>query len=210
MSSWIHFIGKSYYTINSFEKEAAKFGVSRRIDKRLIKKMRYGDKVYVFQKDGKSSKCFGYFVINSVWGKYSPEMMEELDREGKIESNHCAIPVPIKKGCGTFVLCGSSAINCDMDELGEKIEEYGAENVMVGGTFYPMEHIRSAIPHQQGFRRFAADEFLQEAEAVKDTARAKVRGHFYEDAPVVHNGGKFEGDKFINIVEQYQRKGADN
>jgi len=66
--TYLHFIGKEYYSISKFIKEAKLFGVSRRVNLLMLKKFEFGDKIYLFQWDKTSSILFGYFIFEKILG----------------------------------------------------------------------------------------------------------------------------------------------
>jgi len=47
----IHFVGKAYYSIPYFEREAKSFGVSRRVATKVLGQMSWGDKIWLLQGD---------------------------------------------------------------------------------------------------------------------------------------------------------------
>lgn len=68
--SWLHWIGNKYYSIKSFIDEAKLIGVSRRVPKAILKKMRWGDTIFLTsrQKGLKNPVIFGYFRLERIEG----------------------------------------------------------------------------------------------------------------------------------------------
>lgn len=68
--AWLHWIGNQYYTIKSFIEEAKLIGVSRRVPRAVLKKMRWGDIIFLASKKKglKSPVVFGYFRLEKIEG----------------------------------------------------------------------------------------------------------------------------------------------
>jgi len=83
---YVHYIGKGLYDIDSFVKEAKKFGVARAIPPSVLKKFNWGDRIYLAQYitkevDGKKvgfAKIFGYFEIEGINLSGSNELKERV------------------------------------------------------------------------------------------------------------------------------------
>jgi len=82
--AWLHWIGNKYYSIKSFIEEAKLIGVSRRVPKNILKKMRWGDTIFLAskQKGLKTPVVFGYFKLEKIEGiKVRREEMSEHLRD---------------------------------------------------------------------------------------------------------------------------------
>lgn len=68
--AWLHWIGNQYYSIKSFIKEARLIGVSRRVPVKALKKMKWGDTIFLAskQKNLKNPVIFGYFRLEKLQG----------------------------------------------------------------------------------------------------------------------------------------------
>lgn len=182
MSDWLHWIGKQYYTTNSFIKEAEKYGASRRISLQQLKQISWGDTVYCAMLDGKTGVVFGYFKVNKISGL-------DAETSAKVREEHQCNLVDngkyvVNRGCGEYEAGPSYSIDTDIEEITREVEyiEYGEaqkSKPMVGGKFTEMEPIRLLdIPFRQGFRAINGKSLRYEAEQNGN----KVKGQFYLEA----------------------------
>jgi len=88
--SWLHWIGNQYYTIQSFIDEARVIGVSRRVPEKILKKMKWGDTIFLASKEKhlKSPVIFGYFNLEGIQGVKVKlkDMPEQLRDKMKFEN----------------------------------------------------------------------------------------------------------------------------
>jgi len=182
MNTWLHFIGRQYYTEASFAKEGRTYGVTRRVSSLQLGCLAFGDRVLLAMADGKSSVVFGYFVVEKLSG-LSPEAMgaiaEEfpcrlVDRGGRA----------IRRGCGSYISGPSIAINAPLKEVADKLK--GVQDpgkLMVGGTFFEHERVRlKDIAFFRGFRRFDYERFRKALAEWTPNGKFKmptVAGQFY-------------------------------
>jgi len=156
--NWLHFIGRKYYTQKKFIKEAKRYGATRRIDLRVMKKMNWNDKVFCTMLKGKSSVLFGYFNIEKVSG-LSPSANEIITNrfEGELISGSGGVVI---RGCGSYVSGACYAVRATLPEIAElliRLKKAGVDigKPMIGGPFFEIERIRlKDIPFRQGFREF--------------------------------------------------------
>lgn len=68
--SWLHWIGNQYYSIESFIEEARFVGVSRRVPAKVLKKMKWGNTIFLASKEKglKNPVIFGYFRLEKLQG----------------------------------------------------------------------------------------------------------------------------------------------
>jgi len=68
--SWLHWIGNQYYSIEKFINEAELIGVSRRVPQKMLRKMKWGDTIFLASKEKKlkSPVIFGYFKLERIQG----------------------------------------------------------------------------------------------------------------------------------------------
>lgn len=197
VTNWIHFIGKSYYTMDKFISEAKEKGISRAVSHEVFKKMNIGDRIFLAQKDGKSTKIFGYFVFESIVGQDS-QFISGLKSDGYIvQVSKPDYSEQIERGCGEYTVTGVYAINSP-DKLMERIRESDKEDVgrvMIGGKFHYLngvqiseDYILSDIPFRQGFRLFDFDLFYFQYDKIKfdkafsgrnQNRHIKIKGQFY-------------------------------
>jgi DeoR/GlpR family transcriptional regulator of sugar metabolism len=79
-------------------------------------------------------------------------------------------------------------IENSIPEIAQIIKECGEDcgELMIGGEYQKHEEIKSNIPHQQGFRGFDYDEFIEEVRRV-DNPRIRIKGMFYSEKKGVEN-----------------------
>lgn len=130
----LHFVGKSMYNINIFEREAKLQGVQRAISFNFLKKLEFGKPILLAryispQKDidkkivePSSAEVFGYMTLNSISHnlpkKYQNKLAGLLDivkvNDGKGEK--------IQRACGSYVLGETVIIKNSLEELIQKIK----------------------------------------------------------------------------------------
>lgn len=183
--NWLHFIGKQYYTMNAFETEARDLQVSRRIALDKLKKMKFGDKIYLFQKARKAhnSTMFGYFTFERILGQLPDSLIQELTDVGYILSGVAdGQGDSVVRGCGSYIMgLGYTIHGIDAPALAEKLKAHGATKVMIGGTFFGLPHIASDIKFQMGFRPFDYDGFIAEYQRLVKLGRQRIciKGYWY-------------------------------
>lgn len=220
MTTWLHFIGRTYYKNTSrFEREAARYGITRRVALATLRKMEWGDRVLLAQRDGASTVVFGQFTIEKLSG-LSPEAGKAVrDALGdKLDYTPFDTPQRVERGCGTYTVTGVFSVRettlAQLVAAVEKAEDPG--KLMVGGTFAPLfadggrvsllvERVRlKDVPHAQGFRPFAYDEWRSEVVSAIHARPGKpvaLRGHFY---------GKTDHERAVaaglaELVDDYRR-----
>jgi len=87
--NWLHWIGRKYYTLVSFQKEAYRFGISRRVKLTTLKKMNWKDTVYLIIRKNKtkSGYIFGKFRITRLQG-LTDEVIRYLNKRGVLSGKH--------------------------------------------------------------------------------------------------------------------------
>lgn len=205
---YLHWIGKKYYTMNSFAKEAAQHGVTRRVSLQTAKKMSWGDRIYTAMLDGKTGVIFGSFIISKLSG-LSAEVTTQLEDkyESKLVDEGGDV---ILRGCGEYIECDTHAIKRKLPDIIElllqmSIDDKDIGNPMVSGSFQTASKIRLIdIPFRQGFRTIDAKALLHEASANGN----KVKGQFYLQS---NNARPFLPDYlkecgWVQSVENYVKK----
>ena len=192
MSSWMHFIGKSYYDIDTFIAEAKKFGITRRLPLSLAKGMSWGDIVTCVQKEGsnKSHSVFMEFPITRIaglpegtsakLGKILP--MRQLDVE----------PEEISRECGEYETTGTFEVDAPLSDLamtldgmkkeGEDVGKLmigcGPEDIILVPKPYPKVNLNS--PQKMGFYSYNRDKFVGDVEAAEEAGRnVLLKGTYY-------------------------------
>jgi len=201
-SYWIHFIGRKYYTKKKFVKEAKKYGATRRIDLRVMKKMNWNDQVFCVMLKGKSGVLFGYFIVERVSG-LSPEANQILVNtfKGEMVSEGGE---SIERGCGSYIAGPCYAVKATLPEIAElliRLKEAGVDigKPMVGGPFTELTNsIRlEDIPFRQGFREF-------DWEKCRKTAKNGIAyGQFYVSEKLA---GTLPNSGEVEEVRKYTRK----
>ncbi len=179
-TDWIHFIGRTYYTEARFKREAREHGVTRRVARRTLESMEYGDVVWLAINDGKSSMQFGKFILSTIAG-FSAEESALLDEAFTLELVSSG-GVMVSRGCGSYIAGPTYAIKGEhtAGDILAAIEPATQQGkLMAGGEFIETLRVRLAdMRFNQGFRPFDADAFLA-AVAKADPRKPRVRGHFY-------------------------------
>lgn len=212
MKTWLHFVGRQYYSRGRFAKEAKKYGVTRRISLRDVKKMAFGDMVLLAMMDGKSPVIFGSFVIEKISG-LSPEasvvVRERFANEMVSEGGRL-----VERGCGKYIEGCCYAVKAplrDIVDVLEELKEQGKDigRPMVGGKFEPHKLVRlKDVPFRQGFREIDYDRLLNDIGFFLSTENKKapitLRGQYYT------SGSESEGQRegLVEEVKDYKRKGA--
>jgi len=206
----IHFIGKQYYSIAQFIKEAKQYRISRKIAPNMLKKLSFGDIILLAQGDSKGSLIFGFFIFTSIFG-LKHELFEKLEQE-KIISLQSNNPIPVNRGCGSYVITASYGIT-NQQRFFEFIKEQNDEDlkgVLIGGTFYelsdllPEKEIHTNIPFQQGFRFFDFESFKKEYLKQKENKkRIRIIGMFYTKE--IHGNIFTDSDPKFFEIKDYQK-----
>lgn len=212
---WIHFIGQTYYTIKSFEKEATKYGVSRRISLDTLKKMDWGNVVLLAMKVGRTPVLFGKFEVTGISG-LSAEATEKISQKFKVYRVSSG-GLLVKRGCGAYIAGPSYLTDASLPELANFLIELKKSGVdigkpMVKGVYSRHKHVRlKSIPFRQGFRKFNYELFLKELEKAEEKNPSRtpaVKGQFYvidtEEKENNTQGQKQAGT--IQEVYSYKRK----
>lgn len=180
-NNWMHFIGQGLYSIDKFEAEAEKFGVSRNLPKKTLAQMEVGDKVHLFIRDGKSSLMFGHFVVTGLTGEVPAKAADILLKSGKLKKVASGQTTTVERACGSYTISGGYQMNCSIKDVMDSIEESGEDaRMMVQGQYVSAETpIRSNMNFYRGFRPFDSEAFMEAWEEVKLNSRPIVKGYFY-------------------------------
>jgi len=149
----LHFVGQATYKLESFIAEAKKLGVARAIPKNIAKNLEFGDIILLAifkshkEKDKKKTKrvgkayVFGYFIIEGL--NVNHEIMEEAEKDLNIKytSN---ITVTVVRGCGSYVISGTSIVENTLKEVIEAIEKAERKlkkkaKIFLTGRFVPVK-----------------------------------------------------------------------
>jgi len=145
---YLHFVGSKLYPKEVFIKEAEKFGVNRCIPLRMIKKLKWGDRILLAiftpkeieltyhtdlqgkkvkdqdlrgNKQGGKAEVFGYFVITGLNLNASDEFKKELTGQlDIIETKEQNIK--IQRQCGSYSLGNSYIVKDSIEDIIKKAE----------------------------------------------------------------------------------------
>ncbi len=205
MATWLHFVGKQYYSKAKFKKEAEKHGVSRRISLQMLKKMSWGDRILLAQLDGKTPVIFGEFYVDRIIG-FSPEVMEKIQQSHSCKINDLG-GYMVSRECGDFMAGVSYVVDASIAELVDCAKDAeDAGKPMVAGIFIERPLVRlKQIPFRQGFRAFDYQAFMEAYKVAETRSNGKipvVYGQFYdyEQLPSLPGTGE------IQEVKNYRKK----
>lgn len=208
MTTWLHFVGREYYSESSFIREAKAHGVTRRVSSIQLGCLAFGDRVLLAMKSGKSSVIFGCFFIERLSG-LSPEAVELIRREFPCRLLDKGGRV-VHRGCGSYIQGQTMAISASLEEIAKRLkslEEPG--NPMVGGRFFEHQKVRlKDITFFRGFRRFNYEKFKEALEEWKSRHQDRtpvIRGQFYVSGP---SGGEEAAEGEVQEVRGYTKASA--
>ncbi len=177
MTVWLHWIGATHYTINSFVNEANKMGVSRRVPQRDLRMMEWGDKIYCVtkQKHKVNPVIFAYFTIETIYGIQTNDLPDDIGSKVYYVSDPTDIQTE-KRGCGHLVRGGLYATTTASVE---ELASYSDEPQVQGGLKVLPEPwpIIWGMPPFRGFRKFDETKFL--ADIAASEGRPHLRSMYY-------------------------------
>ncbi|RLC41279.1 MAG: hypothetical protein DRH44_07565, partial [Candidatus Coatesbacteria bacterium] len=197
MSVWVNFVGRKYYTEDSFEKEVRELGFSRRVPLKMLSSFEFGDIILFLMKQGRNWAKFICAGILTGIGGLEPEVVKELAEEfgGRLtEEEETKLMI---RGCGTYeveVECEFDLTSAEitMKKIAERIKDKGDEAglPMLSGIWTDVgdvlgtddwEKIRVDIPFSRGFRLFDLDRFKVELAKTEPDKKGiyHVKGMFY-------------------------------
>lgn len=120
----IHYIGKGLYDINSFKKEAKKYGVARALPSTIIKTLRWGDKIYLAIHEKSRAIIFGYFIIQGINYNGSERLKQAVRGDGRLKVVHEQYSgKEVKRRCGSYQIGSVTYVDNELKELVEIIED---------------------------------------------------------------------------------------
>lgn len=214
--AWLHWIGKSYYTIGSFITESEQYGITRRVALNVLERMNWGDKVLCIQKEdgAKSGSIFLEFNIERLSG-LSAEAEKALAKRWSI-----VMIDPggdrVERECGEYEtgpLCAFEGAT--LPEIARILKSLKTSGVDIGkpmigcskGYFSvynePLTRLRD-VPFRPGFRTFDYTKFLSAVaeKRVKNPKRRVVltNAQFYGD---ISNSARKYGE--TQTVSEYKK-----
>ncbi len=225
MSSWMDFIGQSYYTIPKFIEESKQYGITRRIALLPLMAMNWDDRVLCVQQEDKiqAHSAFIEFPITKLVG-LTPEAIEAVSGLVTIKKVADAPEEPeVERECGSYEQGAMYAIEamplCAVAKMLKKLKDEGMDigKLMIGCSPEDIVYIPEPYPrikglkHFRGFRAMNLEKFwlavgeedrkIREGEYV-NRKNPTVSGTFYKKHIV-----EDIGEGLIQVVENYQ-KGA--
>jgi len=151
----LHYIGKRFYTMGSFIKEAKRYGVSRALPTSVIKKLKWNDKIYVafYEKDkrGPYALVFGLFYVQglNVGNKLVKDAIGNDKRLRVVKSVDFSGSggKTVVRGCGEYSISSVTYVDNELSELVEIIEDNAKKlnvlaKLMVTGPFVQIPPIK--------------------------------------------------------------------
>jgi hypothetical protein len=230
MSAWLHWIGKSYYTIKQFQKEARSVGISRRVSLKVLKQIQWGDVVSCVQSEYrvKAGSIFLEFPVEIITGLSQEAQALMVDKfDARPVDFGCAI---VHRGCGEYMTGITYQVDAPISKVADALEEAVSDKLDIGQPMigcYPESVIEvktpyprlNDVPFRQGFRPYdraavmkEIEEFHFEVEArigagqevkLKDR-RPILRGQFYIEGQ--EEAAAETGD--LQAVLNYEKKGG--
>ena len=216
MKTWVHFIGKAYYDPEHFKSESKKYGVTRRIALRALKRLDWGDRVLLLQGDMSTKRrknshhgsvLLGEFRVELISG-LSQQAIEQLSLQMKLTKISDGGET-VDRECGTYVEGPTYLIErVSLFDLAEELAQMQREGVdigkpMIGGSFIDWDPIVIEFPDitfTWGFRPFDWEKFQVSIGPGPWSHRMSVTGDFAFKA-VASPDGRTDGQ--IQEVKNY-------
>jgi len=214
MASWMHFIGKGYYNISKFVKEAKRYGITRRVSLTGAGacNMSWGDEVICLQKEPglKSYSVICEFPITRFVG-ITEAARNILSEACKVEQTD-EEPQVVERECGSYETVGSYVIDAKLSDAAKmlkKAREDGIDvgKVMVGCYAWEIKFYEKPYPkvggftQNQGFRAYNREKFMADLfEKKAKGQRLVLQGTYYTKA-----GDLSDGEGIVAVVKDYLR-----
>jgi hypothetical protein len=171
MRYYLHYVGNGLYPEGEFIKESKKYGVNRCFPLRIIKNLKWGERILLatFQKDansevlkGGTANVFGYFVVNGINIVASEHYKEQLKLSFK-EGTTVDHPMEeVYRRCGSYIITNRYYIMETIPEVVEKIKTISDRmkepvKVFVTGKFYDYERTITPISFSRSVVRVEGD-----------------------------------------------------
>lgn len=223
MSAWLHFIGKQYYYMSRFIKEAQSAGISRRVSLQVLKQMQWGDQVGCAQSEPglKSPSVFLEFRIETITG------LSRAVHRDIMEKFPCRVVdlggQRISRGCGEYITGISIETHASIEDVVSVIEAHngyedseqegiagdasksqpmigcGAESVRLLGKPFP---ILRDVPFEQGFRLYDRALLMKAIDFAGKGNRARVRGQLHVNDKTESQEGYGEVQEVMNYTRK--------
>jgi len=136
---WLHYLGKSLYTLDRVRREASRIGVQRAIPFTVLKSMSWGTPILlatwqgVRDSDGKVSlsrgiaNVHGYFTVESLVHNLPKEIAEKLWQVLNILT-FSGSPHREERYCGSYTVSGVAVVVDSLEDIVDRIEEICKEH----------------------------------------------------------------------------------
>lgn len=215
---WLHFIGRAYYTRDSFSREAQLFGVSRRVSLPVLRTMAWGEQVYLAQGDMRrvarktpfrGTEVFGLFSIAGLSG-LNPAAIEALEREGielipeEVESTL------VRRGCGEYLVIAAYRVAVPLRRIAEVLAEEVSMGVEIGvpllqGRFRPIDPLAVLpdVSFRWGYRKFDGRSFQRAYKEYRKAAPSAESVTLYGEFRV-REGTSTSRPRELKVTRLYQ------
>ena len=196
----LHYVGKRYYTMETFIKEAMKHDVSRALPISVVKKLHWGDKIFLAfdmkSQKGRYALVFGYFYVQGL-NVSNPEIKKKVNEDERIKVVKRVTfgggGIHVTRGCGDYSISAVSYVDNDVSEIAEVIDDIAKKEgikvkVMVAGMFVRLSPVK-----------------LYDAPFTRSIAYVKVPDEFFDLVERVnHNKMTGGGKTSIAYLENYK------
>jgi len=181
---WVNWVGNEFYTMQSFIDEALKYGVSRRIQERILRTMTWQDRIFLATNDikvikvtGKRGKpidkviktpvIIGYFKIDTLHGiNLDPSNLpQELKNNFSGTKYNGGAPSPIQRGCGIQRSTGyyvETTPTVDIKKIIDLQNIVSNAKTVQGGLRIFERPVITHLLSFRGFRKFDGAEFMRD------------------------------------------------
>ena len=175
MRYYLHYTGSNLYPEKEFVKEAKKYGVNRCLPLRIIKNIKWGERILLgtYQKKvegidrgdkliGGTANVFGYFVVDSINIVASEHYKEQLALSFK-EGTTVDHPMEqVYRRCGQYIVQKRYYIMETIEEVVGRIKTISETmkapvKVFVAGKFYDYERTITPISFSRSVVRVEGD-----------------------------------------------------
>lgn len=169
---WLHYVGSGLYSIDSFVREAKKYGVSRAIPLNMLGKLNWGERIFLAQlvkKEGgeevkRLAKVFGFFTVEWINLSSSEELRKAVYDDPRVSAKVVSTsPFRVDRACGSYVVSAIATTSANLETVSKVIKEKVAEfwekvKVFVGGRLTLIEPIELEAPFTRSLIRVELDE----------------------------------------------------
>jgi hypothetical protein len=195
-NTWLHFIGGYYSDTDKFVNEAIRSRISRRAPAQTVRGMQFGDRLVFLRYAGKEN-IFAFaeaeIVGISLDHEIAAEVGERLKEQGLAEYHEPGSggEVAIERECGSYLLCGTWAVNCPLEDVMEIALQIAKER---GETLFVMVNAELT-------KVYESDVYLQPAPKFsRGFTRASDEAQYFTDLPPMQTG-----EKTIFSIRNYQK-----